>query len=166
MKSTHHAFEDGDLLVSVWNHAVASCLPAVQQRLFGLGPPDVRRPPDAGQQTRGTTHRVVTGPGRLLVPGFDWIAGDEQRHCDAHHGKPDWPLHVWTRLGTFFTQRTQGAFLVCSQPEVDWMFCWVFGKLSAAYIGWLGGRYRDPGGSSNQNRGGWMMILCVCVCVW
>lgn len=89
MKCTHHAFEDGYLPVSLWNHVVTWCLPAVHQCLFGLGPPDVRRPPDTGQQTGGATHRVVTGPGGLLVPGFDWMAGDEQRHCDTHHGKPD-----------------------------------------------------------------------------
>lgn len=76
--STHHVFEEGDLPVSLWDHVVACCLPAVHQRLLRLGPPDVRRPPDAGQQTGGATHRVVTGPGRLLVPGFDRATGDEQ----------------------------------------------------------------------------------------
>lgn len=88
MKRTHHAFEEGNLLVSLWDRVVTLRLPAVHQRLFGLGPPDVRRPPDPGQQTGGATHRVVTGPGGLLVPSFDWLAGDEKRHRDTHHGKP------------------------------------------------------------------------------
>lgn len=48
---TYHAFQDGDLPVSLWKYVVTCCLSALHQRLFGLGPPDIRRPPDAGQQT-------------------------------------------------------------------------------------------------------------------
>lgn len=95
---TCHVFKDGDLPVSLWDHGVSCHLPAV--RLCALGSPDVRRPPDPGQQPGGATHRVVTGPGGLLVPGFDWLTGQEQRHSDTHHGEPHRPLHAWDRLGT------------------------------------------------------------------
>lgn len=119
--NTYHAFEDGYLPVSLWNHVVTWCLPAVHQCLFGLGSPDVRRPPDTGQQTGGTTHRVVTGPGGLLVPGFDWMAGDEQRHRDTHHSEPDCPLHVWIRLRTFYAVE-RGEFVSCvlGQEQILW----------------------------------------------
>lgn len=92
--STHHVLEHGDLPADLRHHVVPRRLPAVQLRLVGLGPPDVGRPPDAGQQPGGATHRVVAGPGGLFVPGLDWVPGDEQRHPDANHGEPHRALHV------------------------------------------------------------------------
>lgn len=38
------------------------------------------------------------------------------------------------------------------------MFCWVFGKLSAAYIDGMDDVVVSRGRSSNQNRGGRMVI--------
>lgn len=155
--NTHHAFEDGYLPV-LWDHVVTRCVLAVQHSLFGLRPPGVRRPPDAGQQAGGATHRVVAGPGGLLVPGFDLIAADEQRHGDAHHGKLDWPLHVQIRLGTFFfTQRRKEG-----SASTGWSFLLLrVGKTFCCLYRLTGRRYCDPTSSSNQNWGGWM-ILCAC----
>lgn len=156
--SAHHAFEDGYLPV-VWNHVVTRCVLAVQHCLFGLRPPDVRRPPDSGQQSRGATHWIIAGPGGLLVPGFDLIAGDEQRHGDAHQGKLDWPLHVRIRIGTcFFTQR--GAERVSSATRWSPVLLRV-GKTFCRLYRPTVRRYCDPRSSSNQNLGGWM-ILCAC----
>lgn len=100
--NTHHVFENGDLPATVCDGVVTGCLSAVHHCFFGLGSPDVRRPSNTGEQTGGSTHRVVTGPGRLLVPCFDRMAWDEQRDSDAHHGKPNQSLHSWNNLGSFY----------------------------------------------------------------
>lgn len=94
---TDHVFEDGDVTAAVGERAVPRGLPAVHERLLGLGPADVRGPPDPGQQPGGAAHRVVAGPGGLLVPGPHRLAGHEQRHGHAHRGEPDAPFHVRTR---------------------------------------------------------------------
>lgn len=149
---THHAFEDGDLPGTLRDYVVTDCLSALHQRLLGFGSPDVRWPPDTGQQTWGATNRVVTGTGGLLVPGFNWIAGDEQRHSNAHHSKPGWFLHVWNRLGTFY------AGLFSSAVR---LFCLVVQETFCCLYRLTGRRYRDPGRSSNQSHevGGWWSIF-------
>lgn len=176
---THHAFEDGDLPGTLRDYVVTDCLSALHQRLLGVGSPDVRWPSDTGQQTWGATNRVVTGTGGLLVPGFNWIAGDEQRHSNAHHSEPGWFLHVWNRLGTFYAELFSSAVR---------LFCLVFRKLSAAYIGWLGDvivtqvvrqiramRWADddPSSKGEKKHPNWSALdglmaplECVCVCMW
>lgn len=116
---THHVFEDGDLSVGLRRHVVTCCFAAVNLRLFGLGPAGVRRPPDAGQQTGGATHRVVSGPGRLLVPGFGWMAGDEQGKHDGHHGEHDGPLHA---ADTLYLE-VETIRSACSTSVAECVFC-------------------------------------------
>lgn len=97
---TYHVFEHGGLSVTVSHQVVlgAGVLPAVHHRFFWLRPPDVRGPPDPGQQTRGSADRVVARSGGLLVPRLDRMARDKHGDTDAHHGESNRPIH----LGTLF----------------------------------------------------------------
>ncbi|KAK2893807.1 hypothetical protein Q8A73_016291 [Channa argus] len=70
--TTDHRPQGG---VEIGQHAVGRRLSAVGR--VQLGSPDVRRPPDTGQQAGRSAHRVVTWTAHLLVPCFRWPAGDQ-----------------------------------------------------------------------------------------
>lgn len=90
--NTDHRLQDGILQIEISQHAVGRGLFAVW--LVQLGSPDVRRPPNAGQQAGRSAHRIVAWTGHLFVPCLCRTAGDEKRdHRDEEH-EFDVHLHV------------------------------------------------------------------------
>lgn len=84
-------------------HAVgdAGGLAAVQ-RWFALRSAHIRRPPDPGQQTRGSPDGIVARPGGLLVPGVCRMARDEDGNSHEHQHGSDGPLHCALDLNVCF----------------------------------------------------------------
>lgn len=88
--STDHRLQDEVLRSWFGEHAVARRLSAVWG--VRLGSPDVRRPPDAGQQAGRPAHRVVAWTGHLLVPRLGRTARDQ--HGDYHDGGHECSEHL------------------------------------------------------------------------
>lgn len=87
---TDHRLQDEVLQSGFREHAVARRLSAVGR--LRLGSPDVRRPPDAGQQAGRPAHRVVAWTGHLLVPRLCRAASDQ--HGDYPDGAHEFGEHL------------------------------------------------------------------------
>lgn len=88
--TTDHRLQDETVRSKIRKHAVGRGLSAFRRVQFRS--PDVRRPPDTGQQAGRPAHRVVAWSGHLLVPCLRRAASDQREN--HHDGEDEFSGHL------------------------------------------------------------------------